>query len=192
VYDRVFDWSFTTRVVRRQRFPLEPWRDQVELATLEDPQGDGLTTSRPKSSAEWVLFEDYTATIRKVRGTLVTLARLDLTAAPGAEWVVGYTLQGVGVGTGYLTVTFTNKVDGSTLWPAWVIPITPGLQVRESLTWGEKDIAPGDYSIRVKAQGSTTGVGINIGTDDSGDTAGVLDTWLQTYGQTLIVMDIGS
>lgn len=163
VTDEPLGFDISTRVVRYQRFPLEPIRNKVELSYLRPGlgRGDGVG-ARSNSTEEWVLFENRTATLRKVRNGSTILGRINLATIDTAEWVIGYTLTGVGVGTGTVTVTAVDDESGDQLLPAWTIAVTPGAQIRETFSLGETDVGAGTWKLVVRAVSSGGSVGLDI------------------------------
>jgi phage minor structural protein len=194
VQDPDFVSDLRTTVVRTIRYPYEPERDRVELAHIPNPLNDlNSGASRSDLAEEWVLFETHSVTERRIREGSTILGRLVLTTRPGAEWIVGYSLQGTGVGTGTITVEFTDDETGEPFWPSWQIGVAPGAQIRESFTFGNDDVPPDTYALVVRAFSSGAGIGLNIG--DGGDEDPPdpsIEVWLETYGQTLLLTDIGS
>ena len=190
--DEVFGFDVPVRVVRVDRYPLDPARSIVELAYLDPPAPDpAIGSARSNTAEEWVLFTSYTDTIRKVRAGTQTLARLDLTTLDGAQWVFGYSLQAVGVGTGTVTLEFFDYVSGATIWPSVILSVTPGSAIVENFTFGQQSIGAAEWSIRVRAHSSGAGVGMDVGTTSPTLPAADADAWLGQYAQTLLLTEIG-
>lgn len=173
VADHLLGDNVRTRIVRTARYPLDPARSTIELAFLNGATADPRTSSsRPSASEEWVLFEARRDTPRNVRNSSTILGRLDLTTIPTAEWVAGYSLAAVGVGTGTVTITVVDDVTGTPLFPSWTISVTPGAQIRESFTFGEKELEARERAVVVRAVSSGGGIGIDV--EGSGNALWVL------------------
>lgn len=193
VYDGGLGFNVTTRVVRIVRRPLEPWASEVELSYLPPFVPDpSVGSARTDPGAEWLLFEYSSPSERQIRNGSTILARLNLTTIPSAEWIIGYSLQGVGVGTGSLTVQFVDDISGESFWPTWNIAISPGLQVRENFTLANDDVPPAVYKLTVRAFSNAAGVGLNINSNGAGASTPdpAVSDWLALYGQTMLVMDV--
>lgn len=166
VFDSVFNWNFTTRVVRHQEFPLQPWLNKVELSTLDDSTlGEG-TASRNQSTQEWLMFKhDTTANYRlRFNGTYFT-NRLALSFVEGGEAVFGYDVTFQGVGTGTLAVSAIDLESGALVHPVLNIPYTNGQTTHDTLTWASDGLV-GQYDFRIRmvatasVPGSTNGIDI--------------------------------
>ncbi len=153
VYDSVFNWNFTTRVARYQEFPLEPWRNKVELSTLDDSSlGEG-TSSRGKSALEWILFNSDTATDYYLRNDATWITnRIPLAFGNGGEAVFGCTVSAIGVGVGSLSVSAYDAESNALLHPVQLVPYTDGETITSTITFAAQGLTDQfDYRIRVKA-----------------------------------------
>ncbi len=152
-----------TRVVRIVRTPLDPAGGEVELSTLDVVVPDGTSAGERSSPFEWELFADLDTSIeRRIRNGSTILSRLDLTTVPGAEWVYGFSLVGVGVGTGSISATALDTVSGALLHPVIVRDVADGEPFELAFTAGEKDLPAAERSLVVRAQSSGTGVGADV------------------------------
>lgn len=157
VYDRGFNWSFRTRVVRRQVFPLEPWRDRVELSSLDDPAGDTTNTSRPASTQQWELFRDSNdATVYALRNNgTYRINRIPISYAVGGEAVYGLDVSFTGAGAGTLSVSAFNHETNRPVHEIVSIPYTNGQSVHRAITWSRQDLSGvQDYYVRAVATAS--------------------------------------
>ncbi len=149
-----------TRVSRIVRKPKQPHLGRVELSYLPVAFPDpGLGIGRASSTQSWELYTSRNATgERRVlanQGTTV-LGRIDLATIPGAQWVVGYSLNGVAVGTGTLSVTAFDAGATGDLIPVdgqvRTIDVVDGEPFSAAFTYGELDVASGQHSLKVRAE----------------------------------------
>lgn len=169
VQDDVLGFDVDARVSRRLRYPYEPFRDRVELTygaiQLPDPS---VSNSRGNSTTQWELFQSRNRqTIRKVRNGSSILHRLVLNHIEGAQWVVGYKISAIGVGSGNLTISADNDTEVTALWPDYVIPFTNGQKIEWDFTYGEQDIPAGQTAMVIRAQSDTANAGMNIAIDST-------------------------
>jgi phage minor structural protein len=172
VADEPLGLDVRTTVVRRQRYPLEPWRDRVELDYLPSTVSDGSDTSRDQSSIEWLMFKsdigaDYTL---RNDGTYLT-NRIGLSFRAEGEAVFGFDVNGTGVGAGTLTITLYDAETDAELHSPLVIAYTDGVAFHENATWAMKDLE-GQYDVRVRMVADSSGAasptnGVNIDTGDA-------------------------
>lgn len=161
--DDSLGFNVSTRVVRLDRYPLDPGRSIVELSYLPVAVPDpSVEDTRADLSEEWTLFASRNSTTRKVRNGTTVVNRLDLSTTAGAEWVVGYSLIGTAVGTGTATVTLLDAITGTELLPPLSIAVAAGEQIREAFTFGDLAVDAGQYGIIVRASSSGGGIGIDI------------------------------
>lgn len=163
VTDEPLGFNVRTRVVRIDRFPLDPANSLVELSYLApsvpDPDVGGF---RSDPTSEWVLFETRTSTPRRVRIGSTILGRLNLTTVDDAEWVVGYSLIATAVGAGTLTISATDDLTAVDLFPPIVLAFTDGQQIKESFTFGERDIDAGGHKLTIRAHSTGSTVGVDV------------------------------
>lgn len=164
VYDEILKLNLQARVTRRQIYPYEPQRNEVELTfgKIILPNGTAKS-SRTNSTLEWELFESQNRkNIRKVRNGSTILHRMLLTTVALAEWTVNYKLSAVGVGTGTVTVQAVNDTTAEVLWPAKTFDITPGCSIEWDFSYGEKEVTADKHIMVIRAVSSGAGVGIDI------------------------------
>lgn len=197
VTDAVFDFDFETRVTRRKFYPLEPWRNEVELATLDTNGPTQGTSSRSSNSGNWVLYKHDSAEYRMRYNSSYTLHRIALAFVDG-EAVFGYDISFTGVGTGSLSVSALNYTAGIgtaslagtaldttsvgvLIHPVLTIPYTNGQVVHQAATWAIQELGEQwDFRIRAVATASpaSAAAGINIARNAS-------RFWILAKGATL-------
>lgn len=151
------------RIVRILRKPLSPADSIVELSTLDPIVADSTSADGRESPFEWELFADLDTNIeRRVRQGTTILSRLPLETVKGAEWVLGFSLNGVGVGTGSVTITARDATSGDLLHPITVLDIVDGAPVSFTFTQGEKELAAAVRELEVRAVSSGSTVGIDL------------------------------
>jgi hypothetical protein len=170
VADQPLGLDVSTTVVRRRRYPLEPWRDRVELAYLPSTISDSSDTSRTQASVEWLMFKSDNGADYEMRndGSYLT-NRIGLSFRAEGEAVFGFDVNGVGVGAGTLTVTLYDAETDEDLHPPLVIAYTDGAAFHDNATWAMKDLE-GQYDIRVRmvadssgAASPTNGIDLTVG-----------------------------
>jgi phage minor structural protein len=157
VADEPLGLDVRTTVVRRRRFPLEPWRDRVELAYLPSSISDDSDTGRDQSSVEWLMFKSDNAAPYVMRndGSYLT-NRIGLSFRADGEAVFGFDVNGSGVGAGTLTITLFDAETDEDLHPPLVIAYTNGVAFHENATWAMSDLE-GQYDVRVRMVADSTG-----------------------------------
>jgi phage minor structural protein len=157
VADEPLGLDVRTTVVRYTRRPLQPWRNQFELAYLPSTISDGSDTSRPQSSIEWLMFKSDNLAEYQMRndGSYLT-NRIGLNFREGGEAVFGFDINGVGVGAGTLTVTLFDAETDEDLQSPIVIAYTDGAAFHENATWAMKDLQ-GQYDVRVRMVADSSG-----------------------------------
>jgi phage minor structural protein len=164
VHDSVFNWNFRTRIVRRVHYPLEPWRDTIELSNLDERSNTTGQSYRDSSTRDWNLFKKDSSELRLLNAGSFTLNRIGVAFVEG-EAVFGYDINCVGVGTGTLSVSAVDASDDTLLHTPLSIPFTDGAKLHGNMTWalqglsGQKDyriraIASGGGTVRIPAAGS--------------------------------------
>jgi len=163
VYDGDLGINVTTRVVRIVRRPLEPWASEVELSYLPPSVPDPTVgDTRTDPGEEWLLFESSTKGEHQVRNGTTVLGRLGLTTIPGAEWIVGYSVNGIGVGAGTVTLTPTDDTTGLPLVAPVTLTVADGVPFHWSFTLGDREVAEGDHTLVVRAASSGAGIGFDV------------------------------
>lgn len=177
-YVRVADPDFAedlrVRVVRLRRYPLEPWRNVVELGDSPDPSINDGSPSRPSASEEWLQFIGPTTATFLIRNDATwTTNRIPLRFRPGGRGNFHLDLWATGVGAGTMVVEVIDSVDGVSLHEPVEVAYTDGERVRAFLSWAMEDIeGPHDYRVRVTTiadGGPSETNGVDIGPDDYGE-----------------------
>ncbi len=144
----------TTTVVRRKRRPLEPWKDEIELAYLVNPAPDpSSSSSRDALGEEWQQFvSDNTADYElRSDGSYVT-NRIGLRFGEHGEANFHLDLFATGVGAGTLTVEVLDAETSETQYRILEIPYTNGEVIHASLQWAEPVLSGlFDYRVRLVA-----------------------------------------
>lgn len=167
VADELLGVNISTTVVRRRQYPLEPWRDEIELGQLPDTLSTSDTSTREQLSQEWTMFVADNAARYVIRNDAdFILNRLPLDFRPGgqAHWHLDFFATGVGAGT--LIAEIVDAVTAATVYRSLRVPYTDGQVVHGSLQWAEVDRS-GQYDYRVKftteaSGGASITNGVNI------------------------------
>lgn len=172
VADEVLGIDVATIVTRIVRYPLEPWRNQVELASSYDPTDVGASIARSPSAQQWLMFKDDNPATIQLRSTSTWFTnRISLAFAGAGEAVFGYDLHVVGVGTGTLSVSAIESVSGVLVHDVETYAFTDGQVIHDAWTWATKDLnGQKDYRIRMSvstASGGASATGVNLETGDS-------------------------
>lgn len=174
VVDEGLGFDVPTTLVRYRRHPLEPWRNQVELAYLYDPVGDDTDLARAQSSREWLMFKSDNRAALTLRsdGTWVT-NRIGVAFRPDGEAVFGFDINFTGVGAGTVTIQFIDADEDPAVeqHEPLVIDYVDGVAYHENVTWALKELS-GQYDYRVRVQAVASGGpsstnGIDIDATDS-------------------------
>ncbi len=143
-----------TVVVRLRRFPLQPWRDEVELGTLQDVSRAGArSASRPQQSETWTMFRGDSVALFEIRnnGTWTT-NRLPLRFRAGglAHYHVDFHADGIG-GPGTLFVSVVDALTDATIYRETGWPTVSGETTHGSFTWSADALSgPFDYRVRFR------------------------------------------
>lgn len=170
-----------TTVVRLKKYPLEPWKNQVELAYLYDPADNaGGKNTRAKSSLTWELFQSRGGLLKLRDNRTWITNRIGAAFAGAAEAVYGTDLVATGVGTGTLYVSAVDAEADVLEVDVAEIPYADGEKVRLVRSWthdysdtDSSDELNGqkDYRIRLQAVptggGSSTASGVDIAALDA-------------------------
>lgn len=159
VYDGLLNINVQARVTRRQRFPMEPWRNKIELTFGSLIMPDARSrSSRSDATRSWELFESNNRTTERIVGAGTTiLNRLALVTTTGTEWVFGYSFHGVGVGTGTLILEATNDSTGQDMWPPVSFDFVDGQEINWHFSYAEDEVPAADSICVIRAY--TTGGG---------------------------------
>lgn len=167
VADELIGANITTTVVRRTTYPLQPWRDRVELGQLPDVLSTSTPTFRSPSAEAWTMFvhDNLAAYIIRNDGNYI-LNRLPLNFRPAgqAHWHLDFFATGVGAGT--LVVEVFDAITTDTVYRTLRVPYTDGAVIHESLQWAELE-REGQYDYRVRftteaSGGADPAKGVNI------------------------------
>jgi phage minor structural protein len=180
VADEPLGLDVRTTVVRRVRYPLQPWRNQIELAYLPSDIPDGATSSRPSASAQWLMFKSDNAGAYQLRndGTYI-LNRIGLRFREGGEAVFGHDITFTGVGDGELTVQLYDAQTDTDLHPPRIVPYLDGERLHVVSTWALNEQV-GQLDIRVRCSTTATGGPDPADGIDVADASSRL--WVLAYG----------
>lgn len=157
VRDSELGFDVQTTVVRTKRFPLQPWRDEIELAYLPTLLPPSAAPSRPSSSYQWLLEGHNNSLDLPMRNdTTFLVNRIPLLFRNGGEAFFGYDIVFTGVGAGTLSVSAQNWETGELIHDILTLPYTDGEIVHGVMTWWEKELI-GQYDWRIRMQAMTTG-----------------------------------
>lgn len=140
----------TTTVVRRQHFPLEPWRDRIELGTLQTTDTTSDSTYRDPLADSWTMFVGDLGSALKIRNDGVFIGgRIPLRFRAGgqAHWHADVIATGVGAGT--LFVDVYDATAGQTVRGPISVAYTDGASVHLSMQFAEVDRS-GSYDYRAR------------------------------------------
>lgn len=147
--------SAITRVVRFVRYPYEPDRNQIELSNTPPSLPDGNVSSTRADNKTWELYQRRnTGTVKLITEGRTVLHRLPLIASDQAEWIVSYSISGVGIVSGQITLTLTDDTSGDHLMPGYVIDVVAGERFELSFSFASQTVATGTYMIVMRAQAS--------------------------------------
>jgi phage minor structural protein len=132
VRDSTFGVDVATRVVRLIRHPLDPERNELELAYLQPgiTEAEDAETSRTIDYGEVAFLVDANDAIVTVTGVNTELASIQLTSTGQATIIHGGTFKGTASGTG--TIRFEFVVNGVADGPSYDFAFTNGAQVEHS------------------------------------------------------------
>jgi hypothetical protein len=180
VADSVLGIEVRAVVARLKRYPLEPWRNEIELSSLPERPGDTSSSTRGTTSMSWAMFKDDNAAEYRLRNDGSYLVnRIGLRFREGGEAVFGYDVNAVGVGTGSLAVSAFDAETGGLLHRPLVIPYTDGQVIHENMTWAMKGLV-GQKDVRIRmvataSDGASALRGVNVLTGES-------RLWVLAYG----------
>lgn len=150
VVDEVLGANLTTTVVRRRQYPLEPWRDEVELGTLPDLLASSARSSRPSLSNDWQMFTGDNQGIFILRNDAVwATGRIPLRFRNGGQAHYHLDFFATGRGDGVLTAEVFDQLAEATVHRTLSIPYTDGAEIHGSLQWADVDLVGAkDYRVR--------------------------------------------
>lgn len=169
VYDEILDFNLLARVTRLVSYPQDPSKNKIELSfntfSIPDPNS---STSRSDQSKEWELIcsrNDHNEL--QIRLPLTIIHRLVLDTVEGAEWVCGFKLKGVGVGTSVVTVEAKDDATGLDLWTPFVLSVVDGQLIDMNFSYAQKSVPVGQYNMTIRASSDTSGAGLDIAQYDT-------------------------
>ena len=164
LYSETIDIDSRARVTRKVVYPYEPERNTIELTFGEILTPNPLARmGRSDTGREWDLIQSRNLdTERRIRSGSSVLTRVRVRTTEDAEWVHGFKVHGIGVGTGTVTLSFTDDATSTAFWSDQVISVTPGSPFDYGMTFAQQEVPDGDYTFTVRAQSSGSGVGIDI------------------------------
>lgn len=166
VVDEVLGANLTTTVVRRRQYPLQPWRDEVELGTLPDVLATSARSSRPASSNDWQMFRGDNQGIFILRNDAVwTTGRIPLRFRNGGQAHYHLDFFATGRGAGTLIAQIYDQLAGATVHRTLSIPYTDGAEIHGTLQWADVNLVGAkDYRVRFTTTASG-GPGVTKGVD---------------------------
>jgi phage minor structural protein len=167
VADTLLGVNVRTYVTRLVQYPLEPWRNEIELSTAAPVPLSGSSNTRPNTTLQWDLFNSDTATDYLLRNDATWITnRIPLAFGADGEAIYGCTVTAVGVGTGSLSVSALDAESNTLLHPVQTVPYTDGETVTSTITFAFQDLnAQYDYRIRMQAVnsgGPSASAGVDI------------------------------
>lgn len=177
VYDTAIGLNERTRVVRYVQYPLEPWRNVVELGNGPTTAGPFTSSYRSAAVASWQLFQSHNNNATILRNGFTRIVnRLPLRFANDGEAVYGLNVSVLGVGAGTLGVSAIDEETGALVREAQTVQLVDGELVNFSMTWAANGLAgPYTYSIYMKPSGASSASGVNIAASGS-------DFWILAKG----------
>ena len=166
VVDEVLGANLTTTVVRRRQYPLQPWRDEVELGTLPDVLATSARSSRPASSNDWQMFTGDNDGLYIIRNDATwTTGRIPLRFRNGGQAHYHLDFFATGRGAGTLVAQVYDATAAAVVHRSLSIPYTDGAEIHGTLQWADFDLAGGyDYRVRFSTVASG-GPGVTKGVD---------------------------
>lgn len=163
-----------TTVVRRVRYPLQPWRNVVELAYLPVPAALTATSARSSSAESWQQFVapvDFDFPIRN--NATYTVSRLSLRFRDGGYGHLHLQLFATGVGDGVMHVEVYDSVAAAVVWEAIDVPYTDDELVCATLGWAADPLSgPYDWRVRVSTTadgGPSPALGVDVAESTPGE-----------------------
>lgn len=171
VVDEDLGADLTTTVVRRRRYPLQPWRDEIELGTVSDLFRSDEPAARDLSAEEWQLFADDLAAALEVRNDGRYIAgRIPLRFREGGQAHWHLDVFATGVGDGALLVDVYDELTATTIRGPLRLAYTDGEQVHGSLQFAETSRSGAyDYRARVTTEadgGPSSAAGVDLAVGD--------------------------
>lgn len=170
VSDPDFADDLRVSVVRLKRYPLQPWRNEVELAGIPDPMFSGDGNARASSSQEWRQFVGPVRGDYQIRndGTYIT-NRIALRFREGGRANYHLDLHAVGVGDGTMFVEVLDAATNEVQHRAVEVPYVDGAPVVVALSWAAAEVSGArDYRVRVTTAadgGPDPGRGVDLAAD---------------------------
>lgn len=166
VVDEVLGANLTTTVVRRRQYPLQPWRDEVELGTLPDVLATSARSSRPSLSNDWQMFTGDNDGLYIIRNDATwTTGRIPLRFRNGGQAHYHLDFFATGRGAGTLVAQVYDATAAAVVHRSLSIPYTDGAEIHGTLQWADFDLAGGyDYRVRFSTVASG-GPGVTKGVD---------------------------
>lgn len=167
VHDDDLGITVSTEVAALRRWPLEPWRNEVQLALFDGFDTDDTSSERPAAADEWQQFIGDNSADYLIRddGTW-SVNRLGLRFRAGGRASFHVDALATGVGAGVLWVSVVEAVDDTTVYPETPFAYTDGDSVHVALSWAAEDLRGSkDYRVRYRVAatgGADPGNGVDI------------------------------
>lgn len=157
VFDEDLGVDLSTSVVRRKQYPLEPWRDEIELGKLPDVLASTDGAGRPQASNEWTMFvADSRADFQIRNDGRFIVNRLPLKFREGGQAHYHVDFFGTGVGAGDMIAEVYDSSHAATVYRELRIPYLDGEVFHGTLQWAETDLS-GQYDYRVRMSTEASG-----------------------------------
>lgn len=157
VFDEDLGVDLSTSVVRRKQYPLQPWRDEIELGKLPDVLASTDGAGRPQASNEWTMFvADSRAEFQIRNDGRFSVNRLPLKFREGGQAHYHLDFFGTGVGAGDLIAEVYDSSHAATVYRELRIPYVDGEVFHGTLQWAETDLS-GQYDYRVRMRTEASG-----------------------------------
>jgi len=161
-------------IVRTVKFPLEPWRNEVEVAFRPPTIADrSASSARTGTGDAWFLFTGPVGSSYQVRndGTF-TVGRIPLRFAAGGAAHIHLALRITGIGSGIATVRLWDGTAGEQVHLDRDVAYTDGAEVYAAMTLAHTALEGTiDYRVRVTVAstgGSSNASGVNLTEDADG------------------------
>jgi phage minor structural protein len=172
VQDPAFADDLRTTVVRYVRHRKQPWRNRVELATLQPVLRDGSSSGRPSRSSEWVRFDGPIGADLEIRDDGVfDVARIPLAFRQGgrAHFFVDVAMTGAG-GASTVTAYIYDALADLVVNRPVVVTVADGVTSYARILVALDEIPSGSFDYRVRLEPvSDTSPDPTIGVDVPGD-----------------------
>lgn len=183
VTDPELDIDLDATIVRIKRYPLEPWRNTVELAFQPDLVDDGSDSTRGDVAEEWRQFIGPIAGNYQIRndGRYIT-NRIPLRFRAGGKAHFHVDLRATGVGAGTLHVDVYDNEAAAVVFRAIDVPYANGVETQASISFAAEGL-DGSYDFRVRVSTVASGGPLpTLGVNVSADPTVTASFWIMAQG----------